>query len=482
MKNNSFTLIELLVVIAIIGILAGILIVSMISATNSSNDARRKADIHAIVNSIQMYNASNGSYPVSSSACNIGSNCSSSVNTALGDSVNARDPKAGTYYTYWSDGTDFVVSASMSDASTYGYISSVGYSDNAVAPSCGAANKTYYATASSYGSDAFCAVGTINSTPAFPGVGETKTWTCTNIGMTSNCSSTKIASPCSDDSGIDCYEPAQVGNDIINIYTLTGASTSSATWVAPTGVTSVRVLVVAGGGGGAGSYYGGGGGAGGVIYHASKSVTSCTVSTPCTITVGAGGAGGGAYGAGGDGSGSQFYDIIATGGGGGGCYNGPLNGRPGGSGGGGGSFNYGQGGAATPGSNLGGGTAYGNKGGDLTNPHYSHSGSGGGGAGAVGACVEGNVNGNAGGAGMTFDITGTTLPYAGGGCGGAYYSHANTASESSGIGGVGAGTNRAATAGTANTGSGGGGGYHSSGSTAGGAGGSGTVIIRFTLP
>ncbi len=48
MKNNttSFTLIELLVVIAIIGILSGIIVVSMGSAQGSADDARRKTDVN----------------------------------------------------------------------------------------------------------------------------------------------------------------------------------------------------------------------------------------------------------------------------------------------------------------------------------------------------------------------------------------------------------------------------------------------------
>lgn len=40
---TAFTLIELLVVIAIIGILSGLIIVTMSGATNSANDAKRKA-------------------------------------------------------------------------------------------------------------------------------------------------------------------------------------------------------------------------------------------------------------------------------------------------------------------------------------------------------------------------------------------------------------------------------------------------------
>ena len=69
-NRKSFTLIELLVVIAIIGILAGILIVSMSNATNSANDAKRKADLNQIVKSLLIYNASNPTYPTSST-CNL---------------------------------------------------------------------------------------------------------------------------------------------------------------------------------------------------------------------------------------------------------------------------------------------------------------------------------------------------------------------------------------------------------------------------
>jgi hypothetical protein len=97
--------------------------------------------------------------------------------------------------------------------------------------------------------------------------------------------------------------------------------TSSGTWTAPTGVTTVGVTLLAGGGGGGGTSAtntgGGGGGSGG----AGMGWVTVTPGTTYAVTVGAAGTAGGAGAAGGAGGGSSFGTLITATGGGGGLAN-----------------------------------------------------------------------------------------------------------------------------------------------------------------
>jgi type II secretion system protein G len=63
MKSRGFTLIELMTVIAIIGVLAGIVVVSLGSAKASSRDAKRIADIKVIQSALSLYYSDNSKYP-----------------------------------------------------------------------------------------------------------------------------------------------------------------------------------------------------------------------------------------------------------------------------------------------------------------------------------------------------------------------------------------------------------------------------------
>jgi hypothetical protein len=273
-------------------------------------------------------------------------------------------------------------------------------------------------------------------------------------------------------------------------YTVLAGPTPTLTntsWTAPTGVTSIEVLVVAGGGsGGTGNNStssnadaGSGGGAGGLIYNGQYTVTP---GNSYTVTVGAGGAAvtATANTAGNPGSNSVFGTLTAIGGGRGVAPN-TAGGAGGSGGGGGGGGIIVSGGAGTAGQGYPGGSKF--------SGGAPYSGQGGGGAGGKGGdYVYNQNNGGGGGNGLNFSISGTSTWYAGGGGGGAGGSAGNYKGGAGGLGGGGKGGDNTATApgsgsegtaGTASTGGGGGGGSNS-GYTS-GAGGSGIVIIKYTV-
>ena len=61
-NNKGFTLIELLVVIAIIGILSGLIVVSMNGATLAAKDARAKATMDQLRATAEIYKLNNATY------------------------------------------------------------------------------------------------------------------------------------------------------------------------------------------------------------------------------------------------------------------------------------------------------------------------------------------------------------------------------------------------------------------------------------
>lgn len=275
------------------------------------------------------------------------------------------------------------------------------------------------------------------------------------------------------------------------VLTFTSGTNS---WTPPTGVDSVRFLVIGGGGSG-GSGIGGGGGAGEMVESSSYAVSA---GTAYSISVGAGG--GANSGPGLAGSNSIFGSITAYGGGGGGQDGNGASASQGtvpyafGSGGGAGFTTTGltnvasnsvrnlPSGVNTYRSNGGAGSGGGGP---------TATAGGGGGAGGVGSpgTMSPQSGGN-GGIGRTNDITGNSFWYAAGGGGGingdcGALSGGNPGAGGSLVGGAGGtkaicpgGSPSNGNAGTSNTGSGGGG---ASNSPSGGAGGSGVVIVRYAI-
>ena len=270
----------------------------------------------------------------------------------------------------------------------------------------------------------------------------------------------------------------------------------------PAGSNTVSYLVVAGGGEGgstAPSNGGGGGGAGG--YREGKASSDCYTASPIVsttglpvsaqtypITVGGGGAQqcNPANNLGNPGSNSVFSTITSAGGGGGkmdSSTSEPGTAGQGGSGGGGGAGSVaarktGGVGNTPPVSPSQGQT--GGAGGP--NSDGTHGGGGGGGATGVGGNVNPGTAAGTGGVGVTTNITGSPVAYAGGGGGGATAGGAPSRGAASpcGTGGQGGSSpNLDGSSGTINRGGGGGSGGWPAAGTARGGGGSGIVIIRY---
>jgi type II secretory pathway pseudopilin PulG len=110
------------VVIAIIGILSGLIVVSMNGVTASANDARRKADISTISKALMVYGTVNGMvYPIQPTQCDIApagvtNRCANFDKLSDLLPVLPVDPN-GTYYKYFSNsaGSTFTVSAVLSN-------------------------------------------------------------------------------------------------------------------------------------------------------------------------------------------------------------------------------------------------------------------------------------------------------------------------------------------------------------------------------
>ena len=229
--------------------------------------------------------------------------------------------------------------------------------------------------------------------------------------------------------------------------TIVSFTAGSGFWMVPEGVTNIQLLVVGGGGGG-GNFAGAGGG-GGFLSISSYAVT---FGSSIMVDIGLGGAGGTGTrrAAGTVGSQSVFDSLIAYGGQGGYWING----------------------SSTPGNTAGhGGTSgtnnYDSVGGLVADAPANNAYGSGSGVGFKGIVA----NNAAGGAGLSSDITGSTVWYGGGG--GALVQGLG------GQGGGGAGsasTGTTASAGLANTGGGGGAGWVADG----GSGGSGVVILSYT--
>lgn len=114
-KSKGFTLIEMLIVITIIALLASLILVGMGGARAKTRDSRRVADLHNVMNALELYYAKEGQYPDGTYTSQAQWESFKTILTGAGIGVSRipNDPLNNTtyYYQYGGTITDYVLGA-----------------------------------------------------------------------------------------------------------------------------------------------------------------------------------------------------------------------------------------------------------------------------------------------------------------------------------------------------------------------------------
>ena len=143
--SRGFTLIELLVVIAIIGILAGIVLVSLSGARERAKDGRVISDMSQLRAAAEIVEGNDGDYDCVCSGTTTGcSDCDDSIESLITD-MNAQNGTAtdfSVHHSAASGATDYCAEIQLNSGKWFcvdSVLTSKQYDDN---PSCAAAEFT----------------------------------------------------------------------------------------------------------------------------------------------------------------------------------------------------------------------------------------------------------------------------------------------------------------------------------------------------
>jgi prepilin-type N-terminal cleavage/methylation domain-containing protein len=138
--KKAFTLIELLIVIAIIGILAGIVLVSLTGALKKGKDSRIQADLQQVRNIAGMIMNDEGGYDTLCASDNTLNDDHPTYGSQL-RTIESDITTQGSSVTCYASGTDYCVSAKLVSPKTPTYFC-IDSNGNAVATSsyCTSAN------------------------------------------------------------------------------------------------------------------------------------------------------------------------------------------------------------------------------------------------------------------------------------------------------------------------------------------------------
>jgi len=112
-NKKGFTLVELLVVVAIIGLLSGMVVISIKNVKAKARDSQRVSDMNTIVTALNMYHNDNNAYPITveegiyitgSDTLSVALKNNGAIPTMPTDPTNTGDYR---YYYQSTDGEDF---------------------------------------------------------------------------------------------------------------------------------------------------------------------------------------------------------------------------------------------------------------------------------------------------------------------------------------------------------------------------------------
>mgnify|MGYP001616462525 CR=1 FL=1 len=112
LNKRGFTLIEILVVVAIIGILAGVVLISLRSTGPTARDSRRLSELKSVQNGLELFFNKEGRYP---DATNWTELTDDLTGANIGITRVPNDPTSGATYEYATDtgGTTYVLKATL---------------------------------------------------------------------------------------------------------------------------------------------------------------------------------------------------------------------------------------------------------------------------------------------------------------------------------------------------------------------------------
>ncbi|MBU3922944.1 prepilin-type N-terminal cleavage/methylation domain-containing protein [Patescibacteria group bacterium] len=128
--RKGFTLVELLVVIAIIGLLTGMIVISIKTVKAKARDSQRVSDVNTIATALNLYHNDSNNYPIFDGYIT-GSDALSSVLISVGtasgipiDPLNAGDYR---YYYQSTDGSDYYLEYYLETNSVLGKSEGLNY-------------------------------------------------------------------------------------------------------------------------------------------------------------------------------------------------------------------------------------------------------------------------------------------------------------------------------------------------------------------